>query len=252
MLSRRQFLEKLIIGTVACGLGGVWTKEINAANASPIPVLAYHRVGATTDPLTVSTEKFCRDLEALKKHGYSTISLLDLKNSIYGQGHIKLPAKPVLITFDDGYLDNYENAFASLCKMNMVATFYVITGMFGYENRLSESHIKEMQKAGMDFGSHTVSHQPLGKLQEETARSELYYSKRHLESILGTEVSSIAYPRGSYNEDTIRIANELNYAVAFTVNQGICSNSSAKLLLPRIPVFRYTYDVISEINKQSA
>jgi peptidoglycan/xylan/chitin deacetylase (PgdA/CDA1 family) len=255
LFSRRQFLKICVSSVAALSLGSIaeqWigqSKTIIALPALRVPILVYHRVGPTYEPLTVSNDQFTRDLQQLKEHNFTTISLADLDSFLHGRGPVNIPHKSVLITFDDGYIDNYVNAFPILRQFDMVATFYTISGMIGQDNRLSAKHIKEMKAAGMDFGSHTVSHRALGKLDQQAARDELYFSKQRLEDLLETEITSIAYPTGSYNEETLRIVKGLNYSLAFTVNQGICSPSSEKLILPRIPVFSYTRDIISEINK---
>lgn len=255
MFSRRKFLKICASSVAALSLGYIaeqWighSKTIIALPALRVPVLAYHRVGLTHEPLTVSNDHFTQDLQQLKKHNYTTISLADLDSYLHGWGPFIMPPKPVLITFDDGYIDNYINAFPILQQFDMVATFYIISGMIGQDDRLSARHIKEMKAAGMDFGSHTVSHRALGKLDQNAAWNELYFSKLRLEDLLETEISSIAYPTGSFNEETLMIAKGLNYSLAFTVNQGICAPSSEKLALPRIPIFSYSRDIINEITK---
>ena len=156
----------------------------------------------------------------------------------------------MLITFDDGYLDNYENAFPILQKNDMLASFFIITGMLPNADRIKPAQIREMAAHGMSFGSHTVTHKALGDLTEEERRMELSYSKIALEDVLGKSVNSIAYPKGSYDENTIQIAQTYGYSEGFTVKQGLCSQISASFHLTRIPVFGFDPDIREVLDKR--
>lgn len=221
-----------------------------ADNVYPsIPVLLYHRVGYTNDPLTITPERFAKELAALKENGYETISIETFAEYMKGST-VSLPAKPVLITFDDGYQDNYSNAFPLLKKYNSVATFFVITYFVDkYEDRLTSGEIQEMHAAGMSFGSHTVTHNPLAKLNNEWAANELLYSRQFLEALLHSPICAIAYPRGSYTADTLRLAGESGYSLGFTVKPGSCAKTNPPFSIPRIPVFSYSGDTVAAIKR---
>lgn len=246
MITRRNFM-KLCASTLA---GLSFFKEIPMANAGgDIPVLLYHRVGYSKGPLTITPERFNRDLAQLKDYGYQTISLTQFHDFMSGRS-ASLPEKPVLITFDDGYADNYENAYFSLLSYGMTASFFIITGMLWTPGRLSPENIVEMHQHGMSFGSHTLSHRALAELPPADVEEELNSSRSTLESILGVPVRSLAYPRGSYNDTTIKIAQDNGYLYGFTVRSGICSPSISPFGLRRIPIFNYNGDIISVINRQ--
>lgn len=214
-----------------------------------IPVLLYHRVGYTTDALTIPPERLASDLAELKQNGYETISLNAFEDYLDGKD-VQLPANPILITFDDSYQDNYDNAFPILKQNDDIATFFIITGFVdGNKDRLTSQEIKEMYAAGMSFGSHTVSHTPLGQESQERARNELLLSKQFLENLLGTPITTIAYPEGSYTAETIRIATELGYNTGFSVKTGICRRNNPPFIIPRIPIFHYTGDIVEAINR---
>lgn len=244
MVTRRQFV-KLCISTIAAmaitETGFQMVASSSGSNQS-IPVLLYHRVGYSGHHLTVTPERLAADLDYLTNRGYQTINLEKFESFILDRD-VQLPEKPVLITFDDGYLDNYQNAFPLLGRYGMTASFFVITGMLWNQDRLSPRHIIEMEQAGMSFGSHTVSHRSLGELSAEEAKMELSDSKTTLESITGRPVNFIAYPKGSYNQGTIKVAQELKYAGGLTTIDGRCNKDMPDFVLKRIPVFSYDKDL---------
>lgn len=224
------------------------TQVSSATNKYSIPVLLYHRIGYTSNPLTITPERFSQDLAELKQNGYETISLNTFEDCLAGK-EVHLPSKPLLITFDDSYQDNYDNAFPILKQNNDIATFFVITGFIDkYSNRLTSQEIKEMYTSGMSFGSHTVSHAALANESQDLMWNELFFSKQFLEKILGIPIDTIAYPGGSYNSETIRIATGLGYSEGFTVKSGVCKQQNPPFVIPRIPIFSYTEDVIDAIN----
>lgn len=252
MLTRRQFLKICIATAMTTSIFEIMANKAtrrSEASFREIPVLLYHRVGYTKGYLTVSPERFDADLAELSRNGYSAIGLGQFEQYLV-DGDVELPEKPVLITFDDGYLDNYEHAFPILRKHNMTAVFYIITGLIGYPDRLAAEHILKMADGGMYFGSHTVSHRSLGELSAKEERDELIKSKYALEDILGYSVRTIAYPKGSYNDETLRIAEELGYVGGFTTRHGKCTRKSHHFVLRRIPVFSYDGEIATVIARR--
>jgi len=223
--------------TATAGLSLFPEYKLIDAVIKSIPVLLYHRIGPEPDDLTVGTMRFQGDLEYLSREGYNPLSLTQIKHLLSDSAAI-LPDKPVVITFDDGYVDNYENAFPLLEKYSMKASFYMITGMTGQPNRMTASHIREMAAAGMDFGSHTVTHRQLADLSPQEAKTELTESKFALEQILSKAVDFIAYPCGSYNNDSLRLVRETGYTGGFSVRLGFAMFNNG-LAIRRIPIFHY-------------
>jgi peptidoglycan/xylan/chitin deacetylase (PgdA/CDA1 family) len=245
--TRRDFLKTCAGALVAAGLSGnlFLQGKIFAAEYN-IPVLMYHRVGYTEGPLTVTPERLSGDLSHLLGNGYVPITLQQFEDYMYKQKG-DLPSRPVLLTFDDGYRDNYEFAFPVLQKYGVAATFFVITGMLNDRIRLSSAQIREMAKYRMVFGSHTVNHKSVAGLPPEKVSFELNASKLALEDILGHEITALAYPCGSYDATAIRIADECGYLEAFTVHEAICTRWLPHFELPRIAVFSYYSDVLERI-----
>jgi peptidoglycan/xylan/chitin deacetylase (PgdA/CDA1 family) len=219
-----------------------FVSRVRAATDTEIPVLLYHRVGDTQGHMTVTEKRFATDLANLKDMGFSTISL-DLFRRYLADPETPLPENPLMISFDDGYRDNFLNAYPLLRKYGMTAAFYIITGLVGEEGRLTSAQIREMAANGMSIGSHTVTHRALGDMDAEEAASEMSLSRLYLEGLLQRSVNFIAYPKGSYNEFTAKIANEAAYNGGFSVEYGTCSYDSNPYVLRRIPIFSFDREI---------
>lgn len=251
MLNRRDFLKLCASSVVTLSASQLFFPAKTQSYCYEIPVLLYHRIGYTTGGLTVSPEQFASDLCWLNNMGYHSITLEQFTGFILDRPAANLPEKSVLITFDDGYLDNYENAFPILQQYSMVGTFFIITGLlWDYPDRMKPQHIIEMVQQGMSFGSHTVSHQALAEMSPEDIRRELMESQETLESITGQTIDVIAYPRGSYNQTVINIAKELRYTVGLTVRSGRCYPDSPDFEVRRIPVFGYDGSVATAFSRR--
>ena len=235
MLTRRQFIKGCTGAAVAvAGLSFFSGQQLLDKFTKTVPILLYHRVGPETDALTVSVQRFQEDMEFLSQAGYNPLSLAEVKQHMLTA--TPLPDKPLLITFDDGYLDNYTNAFPILQQYGMKASFYIITGFVGQPERMTAAQIREMAAAGMDFGSHTVSHRPLAELTLAEASNELQNSKQALEQIMGQLVAFAAYPCGSYNQDVLDIAKAAGYVGGFSTRYGLAGFAN-HLAIRRIPIF---------------
>lgn len=204
-----------------------------------IPALMYHKVG---DPpkgsrlakLWVTTAEFRRQMEYLKSHGYTSMTFTQLRD--VEQGKRPLAAKPVLVTFDDGYENNYTNAYPILKELGMKGNIFLVYETIGAHNRwhdpktepwidmLTWDQVKEMQDSGViELGSHTMRHRHLPSISLEDARWEIFESKRRLEDTLGREVVGFAYPygAGAYDAPIRALAREAGYRYDFGIKQGI-------------------------------
>ena len=134
-----------------------------------IPVLYYHSVRESADnEVTITPELLRTQLQYIRDEGYVTLTLSELKAYILNNSPI--PAKSILITFDDGYMDNYDKAFPILKDLNMVATIFCIASNLDGTYYLSNEAIIEMSNYGIDIESHTVTHP---KLNEMTYNKQL-------------------------------------------------------------------------------
>ncbi len=201
-----------------------------------IPVLNYHQVNDKNySPLTVTVKHFDQQMDYLVNCGYHTITMDDLYN--YLENGSELPDKPVLITFDDGYVDNYREALPILKSHNMKATLFMIGDSIGQKRFVNEAQLKEMEASGFAIEAHTYTHRNLTKLTPEEVREELIASRDVLEKLLGKKVRYLAYPGGFNNDQIVTIAQEEGYRLAFTVQAGNVSDDDNRYRLPRLAVF---------------
>jgi len=203
-----------------------------------VPVLNYHQINDTTHtPLTLSASEFEAQIKYLAKEGYTTITPEQLSDHL--ESGKELPAKPILLTFDDGYKDNYQVAYPILQKYNFTATIFVISDFVNtYDRYLTWDQIKEMSSSGFSFESHTLSHVTLTNVADDNElRKQLINSKQGLEWRLGKKVEYLAYPCGKYDQRVIDATKAAGYRGAFTINLGRDKTSSTAYYLNRIPIF---------------
>lgn len=217
-----------------------------------IPILMYHQIGdkPRIDEYGrfVAANNFEKQMNYLKSSGYTPISFNEISKA-------KSIKKPILITFDDGYENNYI-AYNILKKVNdksfkAKATFFIIGSRIGVKNYLNEEQIKEMSDSGIIFmESHTMSH-PFFNDDEQTSQLDYQYellnSKKKIEEITGKQVVAFAYPYGSYNDFVINeVAKYYRYAV--TTKQGIANINDSHYELMRV---RVSFDTTLEQFKKS-
>ncbi len=190
-----------------------------------IVILMYHSVGGNKEFFTVKTEDFDKQMKYLKDKGFNVVKLKDLP-SLKNNKNIK---KTVAITFDDGYMDNYSEAFPILEKYGFPATIFITTSLIGGKivarrgtelGVLSEAEIKEMLGSGLiDFGSHCHHHVKLATLNEEGVKEEFSASQKILSEISGASPDILAYPYGNFNDRVLDIAKNF-FKIIVTVRKG--------------------------------
>lgn len=170
-------------------------------------VLMYHRVNENiNEQLSVNVTEFDKMMEVFSKH-YRVISLYELLDGIT-RGET-FDSRTVVITFDDGYKDNYQYAAPILKKYNLPATFFVTSSYIdtqrifdwdkGYDTDyplMTWDDVRELDKLGFDIGSHTMNHVDLGTVSLEEARAEIYGSKEKIEQEIGRKIDLFAFPFG--------------------------------------------------------
>mgnify|MGYP002863388446 CR=1 FL=1 len=163
-----------------------------------VPILMYHHVRSGEKPARYDTspEMFKAQMNALKEWGYTTITAAYLVSVMRNGG--ELPEKPVVITFDDGDLDVYENAFPIMRDLGMVGTFYIVTNRLKSDGFVNADQLREMGAAGWEIGSHSHTHMDLGK-NHGSMNEEIRNSKNVLEEAIGMPVYTYAYPFGSFD-----------------------------------------------------
>ena len=211
----------------------------------------YHMVCETDD----SKEKrycchpkaFKKQMAYLKRAGYRVIEIDDLINSI--KNGTTLPEKSIAITFDDGFADNYENAFPVLQEYGFPATIFVVSRLVGRTNEwmqeegfparklLGWEKLKDMSENGITIGSHTTTHASLTDIDTESARHEIINSKFELEDALGKTVRCFAYPYGRFNQQIEELVAEAGYFGACSIRSGFNSVHVSPFALRRIEVY---------------
>jgi peptidoglycan/xylan/chitin deacetylase (PgdA/CDA1 family) len=210
------------------------------ARSVRVPVLTYHRVAplsavGLTD-LKVDPANFVAELAALSESGYHTIHQSQLFDALY-KG-TPLPPKPIIISVDDGYVDDVTRILPALERYHMVATFFVITGRTTEPGFLSAEQIRQLDQAGMDVGDHTAHHLDLRALTPSELRSETAGSRQELDRILGHPVYFFAYPFGAFNDAVVAAVKDAGFSMAYTTAGGDSESTSSPLTMPRIHVGR--------------
>jgi peptidoglycan/xylan/chitin deacetylase (PgdA/CDA1 family) len=212
-----------------------------------VPILTYHRIDfpnrslpQITQRLTVDPGDFARQMSWLKSHGYHALKQRQLFSALVGGG--RLPSKPVMITFDDGYRNVYGKASPVLARLRMNATAYVITDRISGPDPsfLTWGHLRRLESRGIEIGSHTVHHRALTGLTSSQARAELADSRRALERHLAHPVQWLAYPLGAVDARVVRLTRRAGYVLAMTTRSGSLQEGKAPLELRRYEVLDST------------
>ena len=185
-----------------------------------IPILMYHSISYEKgNTVRVPKENFRKQMKYLKENNYTTITVDELY--IYMKTGKIIPNNPVVITFDDGYKDNYTNAYPILKELELKATVFIITNTIDtVKNYLTSNEIKTMDSNNIRIESHTAAHEHLDKISYSDNLKTMITSKSKLEKILGRKINYLAYPYGEYNEATIKAAKNSGYKLAFSTEYG--------------------------------
>jgi peptidoglycan/xylan/chitin deacetylase (PgdA/CDA1 family) len=199
-----------------------------------IPVLCYHSIGINTmDKYVVSPEHFKQQMSLLHNQGYTSINLQQFDELM--KGKVKNSGKSVLITFDDGYADNYSTAFPIMRKYGFKATLFIVTNWMYGGSYLNWNQLSILNKAGWDIMPHTTTHPDLPLLSYRAQQEEIVDAKKAIEHHMSNEnVNVMAYPYGFRSEETVKIVASSGFAYAFTFDDGLSSRSQNPLLLKRL------------------
>ncbi len=251
---REKVIEEFSIESIVENIEKIYQREIVKKKKYEMPIIMYHRVIKDESEkgvhgTYVTVEQFEEQMKYLKKKGYETVTFKDLLNNRYKQRFDK-DKKWIMLTFDDGYKDNYENAFPILKKYQFKGIIYVLDGIeynkWDVDNPgnpekrftlMNQEELLEMQNYGIEFGGHTSTHPRLADLSIENVKSEIINSKSNIEKIIGRELLSFAYPYGSLNEEVKRIPQEAGYKFAVATDSGSIVFSDDLFEIRRIGIF---------------
>jgi peptidoglycan/xylan/chitin deacetylase (PgdA/CDA1 family) len=213
------------------------------AHPQPVPILVYHHVvPGHQGPrlLYVTPSQFAHQLAYLKSHNYQPVTLREVYDAWFGRG--SLPEHPVVISFDDGYVDQVRNAAPLLRRYHWPAELALILDTLYQESpapptRLTPSMVRSLLADHWGLESHTVSHQDLTRLSAPSLRHELRYSRDRLQQIFGVAVDFVCYPGGSYNTRVERAARRAGYLAA-TSTDFAAATPARMYALPRIYCYR--------------
>ncbi len=211
-----------------------------------VPILMYHRIADIPgDRNALPKEKFAEQLEYLSTHNYHTITPEQLYNHFVNKA--KLPKNPVLLTFDDGYQDNYLEALPLLKKYNMTAVVFPIYNWIGKPNKwenfgkqetttMNLTELKSWLNHGLDIQPHTADHPFLTQCNEEKLNLEIIDTKTKFEKLLDKPMDYLCYPYGFFNQQVINIVKKANYKMAFAIFENVPLWHINLFALPRIPI----------------
>lgn len=208
-----------------------------------VRILTYHRVNDyhPEDRLSVSVNIFKKQMQYLKENGYKTITLEDYIVNKYDDSKI------IVLTFDDGYADNFEFAIPVLKELYFTATIFIVTGLVGTENttkryRYAQSdvdrimtwdEVKMLREDGFEIGSHTVSHPYLDKVDDNKAKQEIFGSNCDPD---GNIFNTFCYPAGKYTSNCVKMVKNAGYIGAVTTCPGDNFPSDDPFLLTRTEI----------------
>ena len=206
--------------------------------AQGVPILEYHMVNDSpvqgAEKYAVSVKDFEEQLDYLESQGYHTIRIIDFIKA--KKGKFKLPEKPVILTFDDGYEDNYTEMMPRITKRGMTATVYVVVNDIGRDGYLTWDQMREMQAAGIEIGCHTGDHVPITELSDEERAYEVKTPKLLMEWNGINTVFSFSYPNGKYDEKTPKLLKDSEYLSAVTGDAGLNTFDTDPYLMQRINI----------------
>jgi len=185
------------------------------------PILMYHHIDNTKhqNPYYVSPGILDQQMKWLRDNNYNVISMKDFQDAI--SCGLDLPENPTVITFDDGDLDQYENAIPILQKYGFNGTFYIVTKWLGDKYHMTWDMVKNISDAGMIIGGHTRYHPNVANLTDEGLKNELLGSKTDLEDKIGKTVEFFAYPGGAHSKNAEEHVKEYGYLNAVTTNHAV-------------------------------
>lgn len=198
-----------------------------------VPVLMYHVIAPGPNSLYVPPAELEAQLSLLASHGFETISLAQL--AAHFDHGVSLPERPVVLTFDDGYVSAYTAALPLLQQYGMTATFFIITDLVGQAGYVSWEQVAELAAAGMEIGAHTITHPDLRSLTGAGLTREVAGPQQIMTDKLGQPIDFFAYPAGAYNTETVSVVSE-HYVGAVTTHPGAATPCQDPVLWRRIRV----------------
>lgn len=206
-----------------------------------VPILMYHYIRVNPEArdrlgynLSVAPADFSSQMAFLAAHGFHPIDMRDLRDYLLARH--TLPARPVIISLDDGYRDLYTAAYPILKEHRFKAVAYIISGFVGGPESVTREQVLEMEANRIEIASHTVSHPDLTKLSADELHHQLQDSKLAMEALLGHPVLDFCYPAGQVNPTVLQAVQAAGYETATTTSAGTQHSASDRYLWSRVRV----------------
>lgn len=205
-----------------------------------VPILVYHHVrkqegwakSTWSWKMTVTPETFERHMQHLADRGYETITMSEMTAAIRGER--AMPAKPVVLTFDDNNASQYDVAVPIMEKHGQKAVFYLVTKYLDTPHLLNRDKALELQAKGHEIESHTLLHRALTGLNDDELRTDLAESKRILEELTGTPITHLCYPGTAHNQRVRDAAKAAGYETATIMDPVVFNETHDWMKIPRI------------------
>jgi peptidoglycan/xylan/chitin deacetylase (PgdA/CDA1 family) len=205
----------------------------------PVPILEYHVLGAPPEgapypELYVGRTDFEKQMDWLEEHGYEAVTLEQVEEAWYHNG--RLPPKPIVISFDDGYRPQYTFALPTLRKHGWAG----VLNLKAEGSELYESNVKAMIAAGWELAAHTIHHLDLTELGPEELKEEVAGSRKILQEEFKVPVNNFCYPAGQFNETVIEAVEAAGYTGATTEISGFAEKDKP-FELARLEILRESH-----------
>lgn len=213
-----------------------------------VRILYYHSVSNLPVRSSVAPEMFAAQMEYLQQQAYRVLTFTEA--IAYLSGRHPIPEKSIVLTFDDGFLDNYEHAFPVLERFRFPAIIFLAAAYIGSDRLptltrtdfvpqpLTWEHVQAMHARGVEFGSHSLSHPMLSRVSPQEVRKEVAESKRLIQEKLGAPVQFFCYPRGEFSSTVKNIVREEGYQAACSIVPGVNGWNSDLFALRRTYISR--------------
>jgi peptidoglycan/xylan/chitin deacetylase (PgdA/CDA1 family) len=211
-----------------------------------VPILMYHYISENpllpADPgrtsLSVPPRMLAEQLDYLDSAGFTTISMDELMAGLRGEA--SLPPRPVVLTFDDGYADFYDQAYPLLLRHGAKATIYIISGRVGTPGYMGWPELRGLAASPLiTIGAHTRTHVDFTEVSAERVRAEIAGSKRDIEAQLSITVRHFCYPAGHYTKAALEQVYASGFDTATVTREGVLHTLDQRLLLTRVRVNGY-------------
>lgn len=204
--------------------GGAQPDSTWKPSKAPVPILMYHVIGEPAGEvaypdLYLSVDDFKQQVDWLEENDYTAVTLVQVQDAWFDGA--TLPEKPIVLSFDDGYLGQYLDAMPILKEKGWAGQL----NLKAEGSDLSSKQVKKMIRAGWEIASHTITHPDLPSISAEQLRTELVDSKKMLERDLGVPIHNFCYPAGQYDETVVAAVEAAGYRGATTVDPGLADRN---------------------------